>query len=374
MNTKIPVSEPFIDENENRLITEALSKKAISGYFGEHIAKFENDFARYSDCSHGVATNSGTTALHLAVSALPISQGDEILISTLTNMATFFAAVYQGVKPIPVDIDLSTYNINPSLIEEKITAKTKAIIVVHLFGHPVDMNPIIDIAKKHNLYLIEDCAQSHGATYVGKKVGSFGHFGCFSFYANKIITTGEGGMVTTNDPKLAERVRSLKGLAFGDKNKFMHKDVGYNYRMPNLQAAIGCAQLGKIEDIILCKRRLAANYYERLKDIADLILPSEKAYARNVYWMYHIRILGQKSNKRDLLMKKLLEMGIETREGFIPYNLQEIFINRGWTKPGDCPRANEVAYSTFYLPSSPTLSEDEADRVCTGLISVLKSI
>lgn len=354
-------------------VNQALNEGAISGFFGKYIAQFENEFAKYSDCKYGVTTTSGTTALHLALLALSIGKDDEVLVSTLTNMATFFAVIYQGAKPIPIDIEEDTLNLDPDLLESKITEKTKAILVVHLFGHPVNMDPIVAFAKKHGLYIIEDCAEAHGATYKGRKVGSLGDIGCFSFYANKIITTGEGGMITTNNMQFAEKARSLKSLAFGDHNKFMHKDVGYNYRMTNLQAAIGCAQLGKIEAIIEKKRNIARFYHQGLKDLGCIQLPIEKQYAKNVYWMYHIILKGNYGTKRSVLMRELLERGIETREGFIPYNMQEIFINRGWTSSGDCPKANLIAYSSFYLPSGASLTSEELQYTVTNLKTVLES-
>lgn len=374
MKRYIPVSQPLLGEAESVYVNNALSKNEISGLFGGYITKFEKGFANYSDCTYGISTNGGTTAIHLALASLSIEKGDEVLVSTLTNMATFFAVIYQGAKPIPIDIEKDTWNIDSNLLESKITARTKAILVVHLFGHPVDMDPVISIAKKHNLFVIEDCAEAHGATYKGKKVGSIGDVGCFSFYANKIITTGEGGMLTTNNPDLAKKAQSLKCLAFGEHNKFMHQDIGYNYRMTNLQSALGCAQLEKIETIIDKKRKNAQYYTENLNDLECLQLPVEKPYARNVYWMYHVVLKGEVAKKRSRIMEKLLEMGIETREGFIPYNMQEIFINKGWTCLDDCPNANNIAMSSFYLPSGPSLTNVELEYVVTNLKLILRSI
>lgn len=372
MNRYIPVSQPLLGEYEKRYVNDALSKGAISGFFGEYISRFENDFARYCDCEFGVSATSGTTALHLALLALSIGNGDEVLVSTLTNMATFFSVLYQGAKPVPIDIESDTLNMDPALLETKITPRTKAIMVVHLFGHPVDMDPVLKTAKNHNLFVIEDCAEAHGATYKGRKVGSLGDIGCFSFYANKIITTGEGGMITTNDRRIAERAKSLKSLAFGDSEKFMHKDIGYNYRMTNLQAALGCAQLEYIEDIIERKRKLAHHYSERFSSMKNLQLPVEKEYARNVYWMYHVVLKGKVAGHRKEIMEKLNERGIETRDGFIPYNLQEIFINKGFTRRDECPVANEVAYDGFYIPSGPSLAEDEIEYVSQNVIRVME--
>ncbi len=369
---KVSVSEPVIGETEIEYVNRALAEGAISGLYGDYIRQFEDKFADYSDCAHGISTNSGTTALHLAIKALSIGDGDEVIASTLTNMATFFAIIYQGAKPVPVDIEEDTWNLDPDQIESKINRKTKAIMVVHLFGHPVDMDPVLQLAKTHGLYVIEDGAEAHGATYMGRKIGSLGDLGCFSFYANKIITTGEGGMVTTNDPDLAEKVRSLKGLAFGQEHKFMHMDIGCSYRMTNLQAAIGCAQLEKIEYFIRRKREIADIYKDLLGDIDCLQLPTEKEYARNVYWMYHVGLLGEAAINRKDIMGELSRRGVETREGFIPYNMQEIFVEKGWVGLEECPKANEVAYSTFYLPSSPSLVAEDLEYVAENLREVLK--
>jgi len=374
LKRRVPVAQPLLDEAETRCVNDALAKGAISGFYGDYLPKFEEEFAAYCDCRFGVATSNGTTALHLALAALSIGEGDEVLVSTLTNMATFFAVIYQNAKPVPVDIDPRTLNMDPRLLERKITPRTKAVLVVHLFGHPCDMDPILEVARKHNLLVIEDCAEAHGATYKGRKVGGLGDAGCFSFYANKIITTGEGGMVTTNNAQLADRARNLKGLAFGDHNKFMHKDIGFNYRMTNLQAAIGHAQFGKIESIIAAKRRIAAFYTSRLGDLEELELPVEMPYARNVYWMYHILLRGRAAARRGVVMRRLADLGIETREGFLPYNMQEIFIHRGWTRADECPVANDVAHRGFYLPSGPGLRDDELDYVASGLTEVLRSL
>jgi len=371
MNRRIPVAQPSLGAAESECVNDALSKGAISGFFGEYIAKFEEEFARYSDSEFGVSTSSGTTALHLALAALGIRQGDEVLVSTLTNMATIFAILYVGAIPVPIDIEPDTLNVDPGLLERRFTPRTKAIMVVHLFGHPVDMDPVVDVARRHGVFLIEDCAEAHGATYKGRKVGSLGDAGCFSFYANKIITTGEGGMVTLRDKSLADRARNLRGLAFGDSNKFMHKDIGYNYRMTNLQAALGHAQFQKIEDIISRKRAVAAHYNKRLAGVDGLQLPVEKPYARNVYWMYHVVLTGANRERRGDVMGRLSHRGIETRETFIPYNLQEVFIERGWVRPDACPVANAVAYTGFYLPSGPELKEEQLDYVADTLIALL---
>lgn len=367
----IPVSEPAIGPEEIEYVNLALKKGDISGFKGEFISRFESEFSKYSNCNYGVTTSSGTAALHVAMLSLDIAPGDEVLVSTYTNMATFFSVLYQGARPIPIDVLPDTWNINPKSIEEKISKKTKAILVVHIFGHPVDMDPVLEIARKHGLFVVEDCAEAHGATYNDKKVGSIGDIGCFSFYANKIITTGEGGMIVTRDGKIAERARSLKSLAFGEQNKFMHREIGYNYRMTNLQAAIGCAQLGKIDEIISRKREVARKYSELLGDLDYLELPIEKPYAKNVYWMYHVVLKNDPPMDRAEIMDALSKKGIETRPGFIPFNMQEIFISKGLTAYSECPVANNLALNSFYLPSGPSLTPEQVEFVADSLKDLL---
>jgi perosamine synthetase len=370
----IPVSEPYLDEVETRFVAEAMSRREVSGLVGEFIGRFESGFAEFCGSRFGVATSSGTTALQLAVAALGLGPDDEVLVSTLTNMATVFAILHNGAIPIPIDIEPETYNLDPSLLESRITPRTKAIVLVHLFGHPVDMDPVLEVAERYGLAVVEDCAEAHGAEYKGRRVGSLGRIGCFSFYGNKIITTGEGGMCTTQDQNLADKMRSLRSLSFGKRVKFMHEAVGYNYRMTNVQAAIGCGQLEKISDVILRKRNIARMYGDRLAGISCLRLPVEKRYARCVYWMYHVCLEGPAAGQREKIMASLAGRGIETREGFVPANLQTIFQGQGWTERDDCPRANEVAYETFYLPTGPSLTEADVDRVADAVSDTLRSV
>lgn len=375
MNTThgvVPVIVPRLGQREIQYVTEALQAGEISGNCGKFISRFEREFADYCTCSHAVASSNGTTALHLALASLGIGPGDEVLVSTLTFMSTFFAVLYQGATPIPVDSESDTCNLNPALLEQLITPRTKAILVVHIFGHPADMDPILDIARKRGLYVIEDAAEAHGALYKGRKVGSMGDVGCFSFYANKIVNTGEGGMLTINDPAIAERARSLRSLAYGRKQKFMHSGIGFNYRMSNLQAAIGCAQLEKIDETIEGKRRMSRLYGQYLGGTDGICLPIEKPYARSVFWMYHVVLKDQFSNHRDDVVENLAEAGIETRPCFIPYNLQEAFIRTGMTHPDLCPVANQLSKNGLYLPSSPDLTEDQIKHISHQLKTALK--
>lgn len=371
----IPVSRPSMGELEKRYVNEALHSNSISGVYGEFIEEFEERFAIFCDSKFAVSCSNGTTALHLALVAAGVKEGDEVLVSTLTNMASFFAVIYLNAKPVPVDIDPQTLTMDPVDLARKLTSKSKAVMVVHLFGHPTNMDPINEIASNHNLLVIEDCAEAHGATYKGRKVGSLGNAGCFSFFANKILTTGEGGMITTDSAEIAKKARNLKALAFGDSNKFMHQDIGFNYRMTNLQAAIGCAQMERAEKLVEKRRQIAHFYTSKFQRYQEyLYLPIEMDYARSSYWMYHVVLRGPLVAMRSKIMGALKDAGIETREGFIPYNMQEIFLKRGWTRLEDCPNANKVAFSSFYLPTGPDISPEELDYVSSNLCSILDGL
>jgi len=370
---QVPVSRPHLGEAEKALVNQAMQANAVSGVFGEFLDRFETEFAAFCDAKYAVSCSNGTTALHLALAAAGVKEGDEVLVSTLTNMASFFAVLYCGAQPIPVDIDLETLTMDPADLARKITPKSRAIMVVHLFGHPTDMDPVNEIAKAHGLMVFEDCAEAHGALYKGNKVGSLSLAGGFSFFANKVLTTGEGGMVTTNDSKVAAKARNIKALAFGSTNKFMHVDIGYNYRMTNLQAAIGCGQMTVADQLVERRREIAQFYAGALSkyDGEHLALPIQKPWAKSVYWMYHLVLQDHLAPRRADIMAELKRHGIETREGFIPYNLQEVFIRRGWTKPDDCPNARKVAYSSFYLPTGPDISQAELDYVAGTFSSVM---
>lgn len=371
----IPVSRPHLGDAEIANVNKALQANALSGVYGEFIERFENEFAVFSDSKYAVSCSNGTTALHLALVAAGVKAGDEVLVSTLTNMASFFAVLYIGAIPVPVDISLDTLTMDPVDLASKVTKKTRAVMVVHLFGHPADMDPINEIARQHDLLVFEDCAEAHGATYKEKKVGSLSLAGGFSFFANKVLTTGEGGMVTTNDVNIANKARSLKALAFGSTNKFMHDDVGFNYRLTNLQAAIGCGQMLVADQLIEKRRQIASFYADILLKYSDyLVLPIEKSWAKSVYWMYHIVLQDHFMQHRGYIMNALKQDGIETREGFIPFNLQEIFLKRGITKAEDCPNANKVAYASFYLPTGPDISQQELEYVACKLCNILDKL
>lgn len=364
----IPVFEPLLGEDEVLAVADAIRKGEISGNFGSYLERFEHQFATYCGCKYGVAVSSGTTALHLAVNAAGIGSGDEVLVSASTNIATALSVVHNNALPVPVDSEEGTWNLNTELLEGLITARTRAIIPVHLFGHPVDMAPLLEISKKHNLLVIEDCAESHGATIRGQRTGSFGDMGCFSFYANKIITTGEGGMVVTNSDAFAGRLRLLRNLGFGSP-RFRHEVLGFNFRMTGFQAAMGLAQLGKIDHILNEKRRVATAYSKGLSGVVGLGLPVEREWATNVYWMYALEVMPGFGISRDELMARLAAQGIETRTFFCPMNQQPCLVEIDGFTATPCPVADRIWRQGLYLPSSPKLSETEIEAVCAAIKS-----
>lgn len=355
----IHVCEPYLDKQDLDYAIKAIKSGYISGSFGSYIKAFEARFAEYCNCKYGIATTNGTTALHLALASLGIKAGDEVIVSNLTNIATVYAIVYCGAKPVVVDCEERTWNIDPSKIERKITKRTKAMLIVHLYGHPVDMARIMRIKRKYGLYLVEDVAEAHGAEYKGRKTGSFGDMACFSFYANKIITTGEGGMVVTNSKKLFTMAQLLKDLAFSKKRRFVHSYVGYNYRMSNIQAAIGLAQLEKIDTILKKKIRMATTYGNLLRGIEGITLPPRMPWAKNVYWMYGILIGKKFGTSRDRLRIALKKKGIETRDFFFPMHRQPVFKKMGLFKNERSPVSDRLSREGLYLPSGATLKTSE---------------
>lgn len=358
----IPVFEPVIGEEEIANVVDALRRGELSGTFGHYLEAFENEFAAYCGCKYGVAVSNGTTALHLAVAAAGVKPGDEVLVSSSTNIATALAVLHNNAIPVPVDSENDTWNLDLDLIESLITPKTRAIIPVHLFGHPVDMDRLMAIAKKHKLIVIEDCAESHGAEVRGKRTGAFGEMGCFSFYANKVITTGEGGMVVTNDAELAKQLRLLRNLAFTTP-RFRHEVAGYNFRMTGYQAAMGLAQLHRIDHVIAEKRRVAATYSTNLKNVVGLKLPVEKEWAHNVYWMYGIVVTPEFGSTRDELMAYLHDKGIDTRTFFCPMNQQPCLSELVGFRDIPCPVADMLWERGLYLPSTYTLDEATLKKI-----------
>lgn len=372
MDDFIPVNEPIISEESKRNVLEALESGWISSS-GKFVTQFEEKFARFLGVKHGIAVTNGTSALHIALLSLGVGKGDEVIVPAFTMAATWLAVIYTGARPVFIDCELETYNIDPSLIERKISPKTKAIMPVHIYGHPVDMDPIVRLAKKYNLAVVEDAAEAHGAEYKDKKCGSIGKINCFSFYGNKIITTGEGGMVVTNDDDLANKARKFRDLYHSDKKRFIHENVGYNYRFTNLQAALGCGELNHIKKYIRKKQRMAKLYEKYLKGIKGLTLPKTKNYAKNVYWMYGVLVEENLFGlNRDNLRIKLKEAGVDTRDFF--YAPDDQIILRQYLKKGeDFPNTKTIAQKGLYLPSGLAIMESQIKKVCDIIKNLYKS-
>jgi perosamine synthetase len=365
----IPVCKPTLSGNEKKYVNQCLKTNWISSH-GSFIEKFEKKFAQFCKTKYAVAVSNGTTAIHLALESLGIGQGDEVIIPNFTMIATANAVLYTGAKPIFVDAKKDTWNINPDLIENKINAKTKAIIPVHIYGHPCNMDKILQIAEKNSLYVLEDAAEAHGALFKGHKAGSLGHVNTFSLYANKIITSGEGGVITTNNDKINKRLKTLRNHAFSE-TRFIHEQVGFNYRMTNLQAAIALAQLEQIEDFIKARRQNAFKYQKLLADVPGITFPAEKEWAKNVYWMFGILINKEEfGTSKEVLMKDLYEMGVETRSFFYGMNQQPAFNKEPYKISNNKENfhvSRMLSKRGLYLPSSSDLKEKEIIKIVNSI-------
>src|SRR3989344_6153458 len=372
----IPVCQPWLPGREAEYVSNAIKTNWISSA-GEYIETFEKEFAKFCDAKYAVACSSGLAALHLACAALDLKRGDEVIVPTFTMAACVNAVLFTGATTVLVDSDAETYCIDIAKIEEKITSRTKAIMPVHIYGHPCDMDEILDISKRHNLKVIEDAAEAHGAEYKNKRVGNLGDIGCFSFYANKIITTGEGWMCVTDNKDFADRIRKLRNHAF-DVPRFVHSEVGFNYRLTNLQAAIGVAQLENADKLVEARRNVGIRYNKLLGGVRGLILPIEKNYAKNVYWMYGVVLSDEVRLTKEEVMTRLKEQGIDTRGFFIPMHQQPAYINKTVENAPVCdglyPVTDHISKGGFYLPSSSNLSEEDAKRVCDTLQAILSGV
>jgi perosamine synthetase len=356
----IPVSDPRLDGNELRYVTQCIQSNWISSA-GRFVREFEEAFAAAVGCRYGVACANGTTALHLALATLGIGPGDEVIIPTFTMIATANAVRYTGAMPVLIDAERETWNLDPAELAAKVTPRTRGILLVHTYGHPADLDPILELAERRGLWVVEDAAEAHGARYRDRPTGSLGRAASFSFYANKIITTGEGGMVTTNDAEVARLARRLRDHAFSDERHFWHKYLGFNYRMTNLQAAVGLAQTERLEELVEIHRVNAARYTARLSKIPGLTLPVERPWARNVYWMYGVLVEEAFGISRDELRGRLARHGIETRTFFIPIHFQPIYYET--FKGQRYPVAEDLCRRGLYLPSGATLTEAEIDYI-----------
>ena len=363
---KVPVNEPIVPAEAKRNVNDALDTGWISSA-GKYVEAFEQNFAAYLGLQHGVATTNGTTALHIALGALDVGPGDEVIVPAFTMMSTIFAVMYTGATPIFVDCELETYNMDVNQLEAKITPRTKVIMPVHIYGHACEMDELLAIAKKHNLRVIEDAAEAHGGEYKGKKCGTMSDIACFSFYGNKIITCGEGGMSLTNDPELAHKMRKLKDLYHSDRKRFIHEHLGYNYRLTNVQAAIGCGELEHIEEYIVKKQWMADAYAAGLKDILGLRLPVTRPYVKNVYWMYGVLVDPKKFGMdKDMLRAKLKEQGIDTRDFFYSPTDQPI-LREKYPNMGTFPNTDLIAQNGLYLPSGLMLTQVQVDYVVAAI-------
>ena len=366
---KIFIASPVFNGNEKKYLNECVDTGWVSSN-GRFISEFEKEFAKFCGTKYALACSNGTVSLHLILKAMGIKNEDEIIMPALTYIATANAATYCGAKPIFVDSDFDTFNIDPNKIEEKITEKTKAIMPVHLYGLPCDMNPIIEIANKYEIPIIEDAAEAHGALYRGEKVGSFGLASSFSFFGNKIITCGEGGMITTDDDELYEKMKLLRGQAVSPQKKYWHVDVGYNYRMTNMQAAIGLAQLENIDWHIQQRLRIASLYRENFADFSEYIcMQCEPEHMKSVSWMSNI-ILKDKVNKdRDFVMGQMEQMGIEPRPVFYPVNQMPPYLDESQ----QYPMAEKLAMRGISLPSHGLLTDEEVKYVCDRIKDIIMS-
>lgn len=370
---KIPVSEPLLDGNERKYVLDALDTNWISSA-GKYITGFEDTFAAYCGVKYGVACSNGTTAIHLALVACGIGDGDEVIIPDFTLIASANMVILAGAKPVLVDVDRQTMCIDVNLIEEKITERTRAIMPVHMYGHPCDMDPIMALAEKYKLWVIEDGAEAHGTEYKGRRVGSLGHSAAFSFYGNKTLTTGEGGMVTTDNQELADKMKMLRNQAF-EHPRFVHHHVGFNYRLTNLQAAIGLAQAEKAQAKADRRREIAAMYTALLKEVPGITVPYEAAWARSTFWMYGVLIDEEKFGRSKQEVVRLLnDAGIDTRDFFYPMHKQPVYRNgsdpRFPETSGSYPVSSYLYDHGFYLPSGLGLTSSDIEVVVEELVKL----
>ncbi|MDE5907448.1 MAG: DegT/DnrJ/EryC1/StrS family aminotransferase [Lachnospiraceae bacterium] len=370
----IPVNEPLLNGNEKKYLCECIDTGWISSE-GPFVKEFEQKMSASVGRKHGIAVSNGTAALEVAVQALGIREGDEIIMPTFTIISCAMAVTKLGAVPVLVDSDLYTWNMKVDEIEAKITDKTKAIMIVHLYGLPVEVDAVLALAEKYHLKVIEDAAEMHGQTYKGKPCGSFGDISTFSFYPNKHITTGEGGMVVTDDEELAERCRMLRNLCFRKDVRYVHDEISDNYRFTNLQAAVGLAQLERLEEFVERKRAMGRYYTERLQDIDGLILPVEKLdYADNIYWVYGMILDRNIQTDNKAVQKLLAEEGIGSRTFFWCMHEQPVYQKEGLFSGEEYPNAEYLARKGFYIPSGLALTKEQMDKVILALKRVMAQI
>ncbi len=368
----IPVNQPLLDGNEEKYLVDCIRTGWISSE-GAYVTRFEEEFAARVGRSHGIAVANGTVALEAAVGALEIGPGDEVILPTFTIISCAAAVVRAGAVPVVVDCDADTWNTGVEKIAARITDKTRAIMLVHIFGLPVDADPVLELAREHGLKVIEDAAEMHGQTYRGRYCGSLGDISTFSFYPNKHITTGEGGMIVTDDPALAERCRALRNLCFKAEQRFVHDELGWNFRMTNLQAAVGVAQLEQLDRFVAIKRRMGKRYTELLGDVQGIQLPvSRTEYAENIYWVYGLVLEDDVPFDAREAMARLGKEGIGTRPFFWPMHEQPVFRKAGLFDGESHPVAERMARRGFYIPSGLALSDEQIETVAETVKEVLR--
>lgn len=368
----IAVNEPLLDGNEKAYLTECIDTGWISSE-GPFVQRFEQAFSNRVGREWGIAVCNGTAALDAAIEALGIGPGDEVILPAFTIISCIGQLIRCGAQPVLVDSDARTWNMDVSRIEARITPRTKAIMVVHTYGLPVDMDPVLAIAKRHGLSVIEDAAEAHGQTYRGRPCGSLGDISTFSFYPNKLVTTGEGGMIVTNDEKLAATCYSLRNLCFQSQRRFVHDRLGWNLRMTNLQAALGVAQLERIDEFATRKRAMGKRYTQLLSGIAGLQLPLAKTdYADNIYWVYGLMLADDVDFDAAEAMKKLAALGVGCRPFFCPMNQQPVLHERGLFLGERHPVAERMYRRGFYIPSGLALTESQMTRVAEAVRSILQ--
>jgi len=374
-NKFIPVNVPKIFKQEKIYLKKCIDTGWISSE-GEYVKRFEKTFSKYNKRIYGVAVSSGTGALDIAIKSLNLKRGDEVIIPTFSIISTALCVIKLGLKPVLVDSNLKNWNMDAEQIIKKINNKTKAIVITHIYGFPVDMKKILEVAKKKEIKIIEDAAEMIGQTYFGKKCGSFGDISVFSFFANKHITTGEGGMILTNNKKLYLKCKSLRNLCFGvGNNKFNHDDIGWNYRMTNLQAAVGCGQLENITWIVKRKREIGKRYISILSKCNKIHIQLNKLkYARNIFWVFGILIKKSTGISRDQIVNELLKHNIQTRNFFLPMHKQKIFQKmRLFPKNQKLKNSEYLSANGFYLPSGLGILNKQIDFVGKTLLNILET-
>jgi len=366
---RIPVSEPSLNGNEMLYVMECLKTNWISSQ-GRFVTQFEKMFSDYHDGRPALAVANGTVALHLAMVALDLKPGDEVIVPNVTFAASANTVIHAGGVPILVDIDENTWTLDIAKTEAAITPRTRAIMPVHLYGHPADMKALQDLARRKNLLLIEDCAEALGAKVNGKRVGTMSQAASFSFFGNKLITTGEGGMIVFEDQAVYERAKRLRDHGMSPERRYWHAEVGYNYRLTNLQAAVGVAQMEQIEHFLSRKKAIAARYASHLSGLTGIRLPTTALWAENVYWLYTIRVAPTLGISRNELLTKMLESGVETRPLFFPLHRMPPY--EKFTRGQTYPVSDALSDSGLSLPSAVTLTDAEVDRVAQALVKILQ--